>query len=195
MGRLQCAIHSSSSMPGMPKSDGLMIVSLDAPGTQLGAHAVYNVTTGQLLEFGLIEFNIGRAERQDLASLARMLDQTFKRYHPRLLVCEHPFLHVIAQFVGAVKMWACRKRGLRWYMINPSQAQKLVFGKALHKKRTTRTGRVVSDSAWKKLQVMRYIQKRFHLPKSLTQHEADAIFYAVAVAEKLRREHAVIRRA
>lgn len=169
----------------------MIILSIDAPGKQTGAFAVYDSAKRQVLEHAVIEFSVIRAERADLASVARHLDILYREYHPAMVVVEHPFLHVIAQFVGAVKMWACRKRGLRWYMINPSQAQKLVFGAALRKKRMTKTGRVVSDSQWKKDQVLHYVRHEFKLPKTLSQHEADAIFYAVAVGEKIRRDDAL----
>jgi len=178
----------------------VIILSLDAPGTRLGAYAVCECEIGtkrvpdHVLEFRCIEFGVEKSEREELAALAHLLDQLYKTYHPALLVVEHPFLHVIAQFIGSVKMWACRKRGLRWYMINPSQAQKLVFGAALRKKRMTKTGRVVSDSRWKKEQVVQYVRREFHLPKSLSQHEADAIFYAIAVGEKLRSGDALASR-
>jgi len=169
----------------------MIILSVDAPGKQTGAYAVYDSGKKSVLEHAVIEFSVSRPEREDLASVARHLDVLYSEYHPAMLVIEHPFLHIIAQFVGAVKMWACRKRGLRWYMINPSQAQKLVFGAALRKKRMTKTGRVVSDSQWKKDQVLHYVRHEFKLPKTLSQHEADAIFYAVAVGEKIRRDDAL----
>lgn len=176
---------------------GVVILGLDAPGSMrwkaanpgkhLGGYSVYNMTTDQLLSSGEIEFGL-KGERQDLVGLRKLLDANFKRFHPQMIVVEHPFLHVIAQFVGAVKMWVASKRNLNWYMINPSQAQKLVFGKALHKQRETSTGRMVSDSKWKKEQVLNHVRKKFKLPASLSQHEADAIFYALAVAERIRRE-------
>lgn len=173
----------------------MIILSIDAPGTQTGAYAVYDSATRQVLEHATIEFSVSRPEREDLASVGRHLDNLYSKYRPVMIVLEHPFIHIIAQFIGSVKMWACMKAGLRWYMINASQAQKLVFGAALRKKRMTKTGRVVSDSKWKKEQVLHYVRREFHLPKTLTQHEADAIFYAVAVGEKLRRDDALARNA
>jgi len=175
----------------------VIILALDAPGSMrwkaanpgkhLGGYAVYDMTKDQLLSYGIVEFGL-KSERHDLLGLWKILDDNYKRYHPQMIVVEHPFLHVIAQFVGAVKMWVAKKRKLNWYMINPSQAQKLVFGKALHKQRETSTGRMVSDSKWKKEQVLMHVRKKFKLASSLTQHEADAIFYALAVAERIRRE-------
>jgi len=176
----------------------VVIFGLDAPGSMrwkaanpgkhLGGFSVYSMTNDRLLYRCSIEFGARGSEKDDLAALRKLLDFYFKEYKPQMVVVEHPFLHVIAQFVGAVKMWVATKRNLNWYMINPSQAQKLVFGKALRKQRETRTGRVVSDSKWKKEQVLNYVRKKFKLPASLTQHEADAIFYALAVAERIRRE-------
>jgi Holliday junction resolvasome RuvABC endonuclease subunit len=171
----------------------VIILSVDAPGKQTGAFAVYDNAQRCVREYGLIEFSLRRSESKDLALVAQKLDALYREYKPTMLVMEHPFIHIIAQFVGALKMWACRKRMLGCYMINPSQAQKLVFGAALRKNRMTRTGHVVSDSAWKKTQVMYYVRKKFHLPDTLTQHEADAIFYAVAVGEKMRRDDALAR--
>lgn len=177
---------------------GVIIFGIDAPGSMrwkaanpgkhLGGFAVYNMSTDKLLKVCQIEFGERGSEKDDLVALRKLLDGSFKEYHPQMIVVEHPFLHVIAQFVGAVKMWVATKRNLNWYMINPSQAQKLVFGKALHKQRETKTGRMVSDSKWKKEQVLNHVRKKFKLAPSLSQHEADAVFYALAVAERIRRE-------
>jgi Holliday junction resolvasome RuvABC endonuclease subunit len=187
----------------MARPAPVIILALDAPGSMrwsaghtgkshIGAYAVFNMTVEYgLKEYGMIEFGLA-SERDDLAHLRRLLDRVYKDYKPGIVVVEHPFLHAIAQFVGSVKMWVATKRSLPWYMINPSQAQRLVFGKALHKKRITKTGRVVSDSLWKKQQVHDHVVKRFKMNRRqagvLSQHEADAIFYALAVAERIREE-------
>ncbi len=155
----------------------LPVLGIDVPGKRDGAYAVYDAAQDKLLVWGILSFSDRQAERMQYRQLSRLLDYVLKKYQIKLVVIEHPFLYLIAQWIGGIKMWASRRRNLPWYMLTASQARKLVLGSgALRWK--MKNGKKINVT---KKYVKRRMARRFHI-RSLSQHEADAILYAIAGA-------------
>jgi Holliday junction resolvasome RuvABC endonuclease subunit len=146
-----------------------VVVGVDVPGRREGAWAVLVSDTWAVLDFGPIVFG-SKSEKRDYAELGRLLDGLARRYDVKVLVIEHPFLHIIAQQVGALKMWTARRRGIAWYMITASSATKAVLGSG-------KLGKGAKEA------VFRYVYNSLISSarrSALTQHQADAILYARA---------------
>lgn len=150
-----------------------MIVGIDVPGIVKtgeghGAWALYDASADIVRDYEEIIFKANQPERAHYRELRRHLEGLHRRYPDvKLYVVEHPFLFKIAVYIGAIKMWVASKRGLHWYMIGSSSARKTVFG----------SGKLEKE------QVLRRIARKYRL-RNLTQHQADAILYAVAASIK-----------
>jgi Holliday junction resolvasome RuvABC endonuclease subunit len=149
-----------------------MILGIDVPGITKtgegrGAWAVYDGSNLSVVDYGEIIFPPNRPERVYYKLLRQTLDRVTRKYHVHLIAIEHPFLYKIAVYVGAIKMWIASRRGLRWYMIGSSSARKTGLG----------SGKLEKE------QVLRRISRKYRL-RNLTQHQADAILYAVAASIK-----------
>ncbi len=147
-----------------------VVLGIDVPGTSLGGYAVVN-ETGKVLASGLIDFRSKRrSERADYRKFYTLLSRLKRRYHVDVLAIERPFLYIIAQWIGAIKMWTASKyQGdiLGWVVLGSSQARKIVLG----------SGVVPKEGV---------LQYAIHWTgdSTLTQHQADAILYAHAYLAK-----------
>ncbi len=151
------------------------VLGVDVPGKYEGGWAVVNIATERVLARGPIRFDEAASEKTHYRRLGVLFDRLTAKYGVVLAGLEHPFLYLIAQRVGAVKMWAARKRDVRWYMLTASSAKKAVLG----------DGKLGKGA---KAEVLAYVWARTEPPRvRLTQHEADAILYALAVIKKLKR--------
>lgn len=163
----------------------MIVLGVDVPGKRSGGWAVYDSKEDAVLEAGVISFRPEDSERVAYALLAYKLASLRKTYKFSVISIEHPFLYLIAQHIGAIKMWTANQIGVSWFMVTASSARRAVFGDAKRITRVTRTGSVVSGA---KEFVLGEVTKRYPNPdagKAYTQHEADAILYAVAAAIRL----------
>ena len=151
----------------------MTVIGVDVPGKKIGAFAVYNTVINALLDSGDITFGSPHGEATDYQAMWHTLERRRRKYNADLIVIEHPFLHVIAQNVGAVKMWAAMA-AIPYYMITASSARKTVLGSANAPAGTEKKDRAKAN----KLLVIQHMARRFG--RSLTQHQADAALYAVA---------------
>lgn len=159
----------------------MISLGIDVPGKYTGAYAVYNSAEDRVLIYEPITFDQAQSERNQYRQFGRLLNRLHGTWRFGLVVIEHPFLHIIAQHIGAVKMWVALTPGnVGWYMLTASSARKIVFGDAKKITRTTKTGTVVSAA---KEFVHAQMLARYGRVK-MSQHEADAILYAVAGAIK-----------
>ena len=159
----------------------MIVLGVDVPGKRSGGWAVYDSSRDIVLEAGEISFDPDSAERETYRILAAILSSLQKKHKFTVVAIEHPFLYLIAQYIGAIKMWVAQRRGVTWFMVTASSARKAVFGDAKKITRVTRTGSVVS--AVKEFVLVEMTTR--YAPEELTQHEADAILYAVAAARRL----------
>lgn len=158
----------------------MIVLGVDVPGKFYGGYGVYDSTGKKVLGWGKLTFPVADSERMHYVYLWNRLDDLKKRFPFTVVAIEHPFLYLIAQHIGAVKMWVARHSGISWYMVTASSARKAVFGDARKITRTTRTGSIVPAN---KEFVLQSMQERVN--GLLTQHEADGILYAIAGAVKL----------
>jgi Holliday junction resolvasome RuvABC endonuclease subunit len=160
----------------------MIVLGVDVPGKRSGGWAIYDSVVDEVIETDEITFHLENSELRTYQLLSERLDRLRKKHNFSIVALEHPFLHIIAQHIGAVKMWVALNPGTSWYMLTASSARKTVFGDAKKITRVTRTGSVVSGA---KEFVLREMKKRYIEEGELTQHEADAILYAVAAARRL----------
>jgi Holliday junction resolvasome RuvABC endonuclease subunit len=147
------------------------ILGIDVPGSKLGGYAVYSIEDDSLLESGTIEIGKG-SERQDFMVLNRLLNSLYRQYRFSIVALEHPFLYIIAGWIGAIKLWTVQHRGVVWYQVTSSGARKSVLGAAKLRGKDA------------KAEVLRVIRARFEFFEfEVTQHEADAALYALAAAK------------
>jgi hypothetical protein len=155
------------------------VIGIDVPGRlstkggkgAYGGWATVSVTTGEILRHGTWVFGPEMSERAVYTEMARRLDFERGLYnHNVVLAIEAPFLHVIAQHVGSLKMY-CALREITWWMVSSPQARKLVLGSG-------RTGKGLAKQ--NKKEVLVAMQDKIVASITLTQHEADAILYALA---------------
>jgi Holliday junction resolvasome RuvABC endonuclease subunit len=160
----------------------MIVLGVDVPGKRSGGWAVYDSKQDMVLRAGTIYWNPENSEREHYKNLGDLLEELQREYKFSIITVEHPFLYLIAQNIGAVKMWAALKPGVSWFQVTASSARKTVFGDAKRITRVTRTGSIVSGA---KEFVLEEMKKRYSPEGELTQHEADAILYAVAAARRL----------
>ena len=157
------------------------ILALDAPGGKIGGWVVVGTLgvspkdagkkTCTLLDHGVLLLETQDSELSHFTQLHKLLDKLYAKYTFRHIVFEHPFLYRIAQWIGAYKLWVAMHHQVRWYMIGASSARKTVLGAAPKMK--------AKDA---KALVKARVESYFGI--QLTQHEADAGFYALAFAIK-----------
>lgn len=158
----------------------IAVLGIDVPGKREGGWGVVNARTSNVLGYGKILFPATLSEHAHYQQLAGLLNRLAATYRITWVALEHPFLYVIAQQVGAVKMWAATSN-VRWYMLTASAAKKTVLG----------DGRLGKGTAAKAV-VLAHVRGRIEdggrapNPSRFTQHAADGIFYALALAKKLR---------
>ena len=160
----------------------MRVLGVDVPGKHVGGYAVLESEGEQLLHYGKIKFEQALGERHTYSLLWDQLAKLQQQYRFTVVGIEHPFLHLIAQHIGAIKMWVARRSGVSWYMLTASSARKAVFGDAKKITRINKQGREVN--AVKEF-VLTEIAKKYDLALC-SQHEADAILYAIAVARLVR---------
>lgn len=142
----------------------MRILGIDVPGKYLGGYAVID-EAGRVLDIGDIDFRRCISEQAEYSKLYRILNRVKHRFHIDVAAIERPFLYLIAQWVGAIKMWLCSDRRsdiVGWFMVGSSQARKSVLG----------SGTLSKDD------VLRRMRRHAHRP--LTQHQADALLYALS---------------
>ena len=156
-------------------SSGTRVLGIDVPGKHDGGWAVYDPINRCMEECGTLSFDPSRSERDDLRYLAETIYRISRKWGIRSVAIEHPFLYLIAQHIGAIKMALAlhRKPELRWIMLTVSQAEKLVFGHAFHgtKDRKSRKDR--------KAHIRSLLEQRWE-DGPLSLHQADALLYAIA---------------
>jgi len=160
----------------------VIVLGLDVPGKRSGGWAVYDSERDEVVDTDQIIFLEKDSEKRTYELLAERLSRLRRKHEFTVISLEHPFLYLIAQHIGAVKMWVALNPGVVWHMITASSARKAVFGDARKITRVTRTGSVVS--AVKEF-VLEEMKERYSRGEKLTQHEADAVLYAVAAARRL----------
>lgn len=154
------------------------VLGIDVPGRSLGGWAVYESGRDRLLRSGQIQLKPHDSERYHFLEIYELMYGLYLSPGYGWVAIEHPFLHLIAQWIGGIKMAiAIKQPDVSWYMITASSARKLVFGNAKRITRVNENGREVSAA---KEFVLAQMQKYSKRP--LTQHEADALLYAIAVA-------------
>lgn len=168
----------------------MIALGVDVPGRRLGGWAVYDSLRDRCLGRGTIELGAGESEIEQIQLLQLQLAQLYARYGFDVVAIEHPFLYIIAQWIGVVKGWVAaqptsrRAPGLesplRWYMVTASSARKAVYGDAKKITRVNRNGRVVSAA---KEFVLDSMRRSYEM--EFTQHSADALLYAIAATRKL----------
>ncbi len=159
------------------------VLGLDVPGEFHGGFAILNPRTERFVKWGTVEFLPSSSERMHYRQFGRLLDRWYHDYGIRLVVIEQPFLYRIAQRIGAVKFWVARKRGVRWYMITTASARKLIFGTAKFLGEKPPTG---ARAAYKRQVLERMLAFIPDSKRDLSQHEADAMLYALAGAKAIR---------
>jgi len=158
-----------------------IIISMDVPGklgsvgNAVGGFVIYQPSADRLIENGIFLFTPEQTEQSCFRAIWDSLEEWRKEYQVIGFVFEHPFIHAIAPWVGALKMWAS-VRSVPWYMITSSSARKTVLGSG-------KTGRGLAKA--NKLLVLDAMRIRFQ-NSTLTQHEADAALYAIAYSLKLQ---------
>lgn len=163
----------------------MIVLGVDVPGPWRGGLAIYNVSDDDVELTECILFEPTDSEAECLQWIWERLDQLHEKWEFDLVAIEHPFLHRIQQWIGAVKMWAA-VRCVPWFMINASMAEKAVWGAAI---RRNKAGVKIKGKA-RKDEIMRRIRRRyFPGRKNLTQHEVDAVLYAIGAAKRQSVEH------
>ena len=162
----------------------MRVLGVDVPGKHLGGYAVWDTKKQKVLRLGSINWQKIPSEKEQLQHLNLLFHTLFVKYKFEVIAVEHPFLHEIAQWIGSVKMWVAinhRHPGwLHWYMLSTSHARKLVFGDAKRITRINKNGREVSIHK----EVILERMSRF-VGWQLTQHEADALLYAIAAGKAM----------
>jgi len=102
--------------------------------------------------------------------LGKIFSRLTRLFPVDVLSIERPFLYIIAQWIGAIKMWSTGKNQrsiVGWSMVGSSQARKIVLG----------SGVVPKEG------VLSYAIQ-YTGDNTLVQHQADAILYAHAYLAK-----------
>lgn len=150
------------------------VLAVDAPGTRWGGYVVLTAKRKRVdLRYrSTIDLTKHLSERECYVDVWNRMKAAAGCFDVDVVVIEHPFLHVIAGWVGAVKMWAA-VNGLPWYMIGASSARKAVHGK----------GRASKADALA-LATARWATTSAYFESKWTQHEADAALYGLAYLVK-----------
>jgi Holliday junction resolvasome RuvABC endonuclease subunit len=160
----------------------MIILGIDVPGKYVGGYGVYDSKKDKMLQSMAIVFSERDTEQAHYRQLGNLVLDMERKYHIEAVTMEHPFLYRIAQWIGGLKMFLAYNRPeIPWVMVTTSSAQKRVYGHALKETRVNRNGRTVRAN---KEYVLADMQKRFS-QKTLTQHQADALLYAMAGARYL----------
>jgi hypothetical protein len=168
----------------------MIILGIDVPGKYFGGYAVCEHRTAKddrFRESMPITFSETKSEMMHYRQLGDLIIAMDRKYKLDGIVMEHPFLYRIAQWIGGIKMFiAWNRPEIPWVMVTTSSAQKLVYGHALREKRVNKNGREVSAN---KEYVLADMQARYGLGKTFTQHQADALLYAMAGARYLEKKN------
>jgi Holliday junction resolvasome RuvABC endonuclease subunit len=130
----------------------MTLLAIDVPGRKDGGYALLG--TDGVVRVGTVKFNTQGREADDYLVLA----QTIALAQPQVVIMEHPFLYMIAQNIGAMKMY-CALNGIAWWMVGASKAKKVVLNKG---------------NADKKM-VKQWAEDLLQMP--LSQHQSDSILY------------------
>lgn len=128
------------------------LLAIDVPGKYEGGYALRG--TDGVVRLGQIKFDPKGAESVDYLLLAQVIGLA----RPQVVIMEMPFLYLIAQHIGGIKMY-CALNGIKWWQVGASKAKKLV----LHKGNATKT------------EVLTWATLEHGAP--LSQHCADALMY------------------
>lgn len=149
------------------------VLGFDAPGGRAGAWAVVEMRSRlgpKLNGVGDVLFLETESELEHYRKLSASLSRAYA-LGAEVVVIESAFLHRIAPYVGAVKLWAAERR-LPWVMLTSSAARKLVLGHGGTGKAFPRKER--------QAEVLRYAVGLFDARRISNQHRADAALYALA---------------
>lgn len=164
----------------------MIVLGFDAPGGKVGAWAIYDSVKKRVLNHAVLLLHEHVSEQDHYAHVAELLDAQRKKHDFTVVALEHPFLYRIAQWIGGVKMWVSLHPDMTWYMLTNSSARKAVFGDA---KRPAKLQLMINvDGQLRRLTAKTEIlltMRKWTKEKTLTQHEADALLYAMAAAVKL----------
>lgn len=163
----------------------MIVLGIDVPGPWNGGWAVYNSDKDQVLEHGVFAFTAEQGERATMVEMRTTLNELLARHRFTVVAIEHGFLYRILPWIGAIKMWASFHLKVTWFMITASMAEKAVWGSAI---RGEKNGKPIKGKVRKDIIKTRIQHRYSSAAHPLTQHEADAILYAVGAAKRLQQQ-------